>query len=241
MNVIIKPAGLMLILGSVTILTTMVVVRSQKPKLQELPAIETPIAGFQSTKRAKNGVVSVFDGKDAMETVDLTRTGSTDWVHWGLSGPHGLSRRRGGSPAISDYTLSGGPVGLMKDGSRGPSRGFVWTGGTPTRTVPVTYTGAHLSGKNGFQFRVRTDPRPHTLRVYVGGYRAGGEFSAWLPEGSQPVRVALKETALQTGYYSRVYTVDFRPTAPNQDLKVTWRAAGVGSGGNLSLQAAALE
>ena len=243
MNIIIKPAGLLVVLGLTTILVTTTMVQIQKSRAQQLPAIDTPIDGFQSKKRAKDGTVSIFDGKDAMETINLSDTGKLDWVHWGLSGPHSIDRKRDATSgiSISDYTLANGNTGLLNGEEHGPSRGFLWSGGRPTAFQSVTYTGVHLKSKNGFQFSVHADANPHTLRVYVGGYRAGGEFSAWLPEASTPVRVAMKETALQSGYYSRIYTVSFHPDSKNQELKVVWRTGGTTSGGNVSLQAATLE
>lgn len=243
MNVIIKPAGLLVVLGLTTILVTTGVVQIQRSRAQQLPTIDTPIAGFQSKKRSKDGAVSIFDGKDAMETINLSEGGKLDWVHWGLSGPHSIDRKRDAANgiSISDYTLANGNTGLLNGEEHGPSRGFLWSGGRPTSAQSVTYTGVHLKLKNGFQFSVHTDARPHTLRVYVGGYRAGGEFSAWLPDATTPVRIAMKETALQSGYYSRIYTVNFHPDPKNKDLKVVWRTGGTANGGNVSLQAATLE
>lgn len=241
MRVILKPAGLILLLGALVVLTSLVIIKPQKAKLLE-SSESAPLDVFKSEKKANRGSASIFDGQDAVTQVNLSEVGTQDWVHWGLTGPKSVNRKAGGGNRISDFRLLNGDDGLITDGKRGPTRGISWTGGTPTSKETLTYSGIHVR-KNGFAFHVPADSKPHTLRVYTGGLRAQGEFSAWLsgsPDAAKP-KVAMQDTALANGYWTRIYTVDM-PAAAGQTLNVTWRMKGdSGDKSNVSLQAAALD
>lgn len=237
MRIILKPAGLLLLLGVLVVLTTQIIARQQKARLQQLPET-APIAAFKSKKAKEKSATGVFDSKEKMVVVNLTEAGTTDWVHWGFGGSKGVTRKATAKKLIGDLKLVKPEAGLLPEGQRGPSRGLVWRDGTPTKSVDLTYAGVHVGSGNGFIFTVPAETREQTLTVYVGGLKAGGEFLATVAGGPQP-EITKEDVALGIGYYSRMYKVKFQGSAPGQKLQVTWRLAS--GGGNISLQAASLK
>ncbi|GAB4453274.1 MAG: hypothetical protein OHK0029_05770 [Armatimonadaceae bacterium] len=219
--------------GLITLATTTVVVGLQQNKLREMPELG-PLKEFKS-KREKP---ELFDSKGKMKPINLTESGAKDWVVWGYDKATKPIRKAGTKKWISDYELIQPGNKTVQPGKRGPSRAIVWKDGNPVKAVDVTYAGVHAAKDNGFRFKVPATTETQTLEVYVGGYKAGGNFSAFLTDGS-PVAMTTQDVALEEGYYSRTYSVDFKATAPNQELTVVWRI-NEGSGGNISLQGAAL-
>jgi hypothetical protein len=235
MRVIIKPAGAMLLTGSLVVVSSLVYARYQKSHVRA--AAETAPTGLFVSHKAK-AAAGVFDSKDKMVPVDLSEVGTQDWVHWGLGGNKHVTRKDG-DRRIGSFELIQPKVGLLSDAAqRGPSRGFAWQDGAPTRSTRVTYDGVHVSANNGFRFSVPAEKKDHTLVVYVGGYKAGGIFSAWVTDGNQP-EIRKEDIALGNGYYSRAYRVKYHASSPGQELKVVWKMEN--GGGNISLQAAALQ
>jgi hypothetical protein len=234
MRVILKPAGAMIVLGATAILAAVALTRPQKEQIKqnaELPASEL----FKSKKQAQG----LFDSKEKMAPINLSEIGKTDWICWGTNeNEKNVTRKAGSGPVISNYTLIMPNKKILGVGKRGPSRGLTWSNGTPTAAVPVAYGGVHVGEENGFKMTLPASDKKQTLHVYVGGYQAGGDFSAWVSDGTKAATTE-KEVALGQGYYAREYKVEFKSSAPNQKLEVVWKMAR--GSGNVSLLAAALE
>jgi hypothetical protein len=237
MRIVLKPAGALLVVGSIAALVVFIVVRNEQSRPPETPEMG-PIAGFQSKKKKVGDVNAIFDSKDKMVPINLTEAGSRDWIVWGVEKQSGPVRKADGGAVIGDYELLIPDKAPLGAGKRGPTRGLRWTGGKPVAQSDITYAGVHVGEGNGFRFKVPATNEEQTLRVFVGGLRTPGDFSAFVTDGSKP---AVKHTdlALSEGYYSRMYEVTFKATTPKQVLTVVWKEGG--QGGNVSLQAAALE
>lgn len=234
MRVILKPAGVVLLVGAMASLACITFARHERERLREIPEAP-PIDSFQ-TRKVKRPPKSVFDGADQMKPVNLSEAGPLDWVHWGDRGNAAMNRKAGVEPVIGAFeTLKGG--GVLAAGKRGPSRAFLWSDGTPELSTKPTYSGAHVGAKDGFKLTVPATGEERTLFVFVGGWKALPNFSAFVSDGSQP-KVDVKDVALGSGYYSRTYRVTFSASTPGQKLNVVWRMES--GDGNISLQGAAL-
>lgn len=237
MRIVLKPAGALLVVGAVAALVIIVVVRNEQTALTNTPEMG-PVATFQSKKKKPGEINAIFDSKDKMLPINLTEAGTHDWVVWGVDGASGPIRKANGNGVIGDYELLLPDKQVLGEGKRGPTRGLHWSDGKPQEKADIVYAGAHVSDGNGFRFKVPATSEEQVLRVFVGGYKTGGNFSAFVTDGST-VQTKQTDVALSEGYYSRMYEVTFKATTPNQVLTVVWK--GGGSAGNVSLQAAALE
>ena len=238
LKVMVKPAGVILTVGVVAIVATVTFLKPQKASLAALPPETAPIEAFRSHK-ADTHKKSLFDSREAMVPVSLSDEGKQDWVVWGVSDTQKSVHKKERTVSISDFTLLNPQEKTLGVGKRGPSRGLMWTGGTPIARSGVTYAGVHIEGDNGFQFQVTLhDSAPHTLRVYTGGWKSEGSFVARRPDGTT-LPAAGQAIALQEGYYSSVYTVAIPAAKPGEKLTVEWKHKG--TGGNISLLAAALK
>lgn len=237
MRVILKPAGAMIVLGATAVLAAVALTRPQKEQLKE--QAELPASDLFKSKKSES--TSLFDSKDKMDVINLTQTGKTDWVCWGTTNdPKQTVRKANATPIISDYTLILPEQKILGVGKRGPARGVTWSNGAPTTNAAVAYGGIYVGEQNGFKLTLPAPvaSKPKKLHVYVGGFQAGGDFSAWVSDGSKAT-IDRKEVALGQGYYAREYTVEYKATAPNQKVEVVWKMAR--GSGNVSLLAAALE
>lgn len=230
MHVILKPAGLLLLVGSIATLAALAITRPLKASVEALPESK-PIEGFTSKKAG----AQVFNSKSEMHPVNLTTEGKTDWVCWRSDDTHATVRRKSGGSLFSELTLLSGAAPSMAKSKTGPSRAFIWSDGDSAAPNPVAYPGFHTD--SGFAFSTKVDTAPHTLMVYVGGYKAGGDFSVTLTDGSK-ASVTSSDIALGEGYYSRAYKVQFRTQTPGQSVRVVWKKSR--GEGNISLQAASL-
>lgn len=238
MRIVLKPAGLLVVLGIFAIFVSVLVIRAQGAKLREAPEMG-PLAEFQSKKKTEGGNKAVFDTRDKMVPVNLTEVGKKDWVVWGLDDSNKSVRKEGSKKLISDYTLVRPKDAILSVGKRGPTRGLHWTDGDSQKQTEITYAGVHVDKKNGFRLTVPASTDPQTLWIYVGGYKTGGEFTAFVADGSKPDVKVAEDIALGEGYYSRAYRITFKATTSGQNMTVVWRSGG--DNGNISLLAAALE
>ena len=71
-----------------------------------------------------------------------------------------------------------------------------------------------------------------------GGWNSGGTLTAHLSDGS--AADYSDTTPLDSGTYSRNYTLTYRAAAPGQTLRVTWTMTSGPSIGNVTLSGAAL-
>jgi Bacterial Ig-like domain (group 1)/PcRGLX-like protein central beta sandwich domain/Dockerin type I domain len=168
--------------------------------------------------------------------VSLTANGGLDWAHWGYSSPTDYNHKSG-SPKISAATLIGSAA-LNRYINNSTS--FTWTDGTPTTTATASTTGVYVIGQNnGFSFTVPADTTPRVLNVYVGAWRAQGQFAAHLSDNSSPdyTDSTLNNTAGVTTL--GVYTLTYAAGSANQTLTITYTMSSATSG-NVTLQAATL-
>jgi hypothetical protein len=222
-------------MGGFAVLIAGLFARNQKPAVAS--GDSTPIAGLQTTRKNSN---KIFNNAEEVAPIVLSTKGKKDWVHWGASDAKSLHRKAQDTQLISNYSLLKPNIGILSAGKRGPSRGFMWNDGKPTANM-LTYGGIHVSNGNGFQITVPAITEPQTLYVYVGGYKAGPEFTAMVSDGSTPI-VKHTDLALGNGYFCREYVVKFQASSAKHKLTVQWTMRDEKQqGGNISLQAAALE
>jgi hypothetical protein len=166
-----------------------------------------------------------------LRTVDLTREGTTDWMH---AEPGRTERSAGAAERIGDLAIAG-----TAHRATGGFATFVWhgSGGKPARS------GSGLSLERAgdrFSLTVPADTTRRILRVYVGAAAARATFRAALSDGSAPpyADASLGDTGVATdGVYSLVYSA----SKPNQRLSVTFTlAAATGAGPRISFYAATL-
>ena len=160
--------------------------------------------------------------------IDLTATGTSDWIHWLPL------NRKASSNLISDYQPVGtGTVTAYFD----DARSFVWSNGTPTASGSDS-AGATTTGiGTGFTFSVPAGTAPRTLVIYVGGTNSTGKLTAHLSDVSAADFV---DTSISgSARYDGLYTLTFHAASEGQQLQVTWtQSAGSGS---IALQAAVLQ
>lgn len=238
MRIVVKPAGAITIGGVLLAVITVALVQPFKASVAKNAEL-APINGFAPSKKAGD---SVFKAREALEPVNLTASGKRDWICWGVDSESAVNRKASGSEAISTFALVQSGKGIRGAGKRGPSRGFYWSDGKPKSSASVVYPGIHIGDNNGARFTVKAgDTKKHTLKVYVGGWKAGGDFSCFITDGST-LETRQENIALEGGYYCRIYTVNYTPTTDKEELKVVWKMArGTSSEGNVSLQAATLD
>lgn len=147
---------------------------------------------------------------DSTAPVDLTKEGTSDWIHWGdLS----LNRKSTGEHQISDFTR----VNLYSADPRWSK----WTDGASGAQISPQQSSAGLSQlNNGFIFKIPVDNLQRTLIVHLGGHFSGGIFTATLDDGSGYIYSDEVESTEQD--YDRNYTLTFNASKPST-LTVTWK------------------
>jgi hypothetical protein len=177
-------------------------------------------------------VAGSLSGSVAINTtaVNLATVGTGDWKHFSNN-----TRSTNGSRvnSISDFSVIGGTAASYSNDLRNIS----WTGGTPTGSGTNNKNGWYKAGVgNGFSFYALAGNGTNTLKVYVGGYNAGGTLTAHLSNSAAADYVNTK--ANTSGQWDAVYTINYNAAQAGQTLTITWKQA---SGtGNVTIQAAAL-
>jgi PKD repeat protein len=168
--------------------------------------------------------------------VDLTASGTLDWVQW----PGGV-RKAGVAPQIAGPTLVGRGAVAAPASGLGTLR---WSDGTPA-VSGTTSDGVLVSGiGRGFAIAVPADTTPRTLTLFVAASSAAGRLSARLSDGSVADFVSSPVRKAGTSW-SGVYTLTYRAASAGQALTVEWtQGRGIAMPGGavpgVSLQAAAL-
>jgi hypothetical protein len=172
-------------------------------------------------------------GASSAAAVNLTAEGGLDWVHWGDGS---LNRKAGVTAQISSDNVIG--TGSVLTYSNDP-RPVSWTDGTPTAASSNNMNGIYISGVGqGFSFTAPADTTARTLVAHVGGWNSGGTLTAHLSDGSAPDFVDV--TSAASGQFDRNYTLSYSAGAAGQTLTVSWVMSSGLSGGNVTLNAAAL-
>ncbi len=164
-------------------------------------------------------------------SVNLTREGSSDWIHWGDAT---VNRKSGVTAQLSGYTVLGAAPSLQYGNDPRPVN---WTDGAPTATSTNNQNGIFVYGTgDGFTFTAPADTTKRALVIHVGGWNSTGVLTAHLSDGSAADYT--NTAAGSTGQYDGNYTLVYSAAGPGQTLMVTWKMA---SGtGNVTLNAAAL-
>jgi hypothetical protein len=164
--------------------------------------------------------------------VDLTAAGTTDWVLWGRTFSETRTEEIG---AAAIGSLSASPAQRFSDGEIG----FSWSNGEPTQSGDDVETGLYyLTGTFSLPVTA-SETTLQRLRIYVGGWRSRGRFTATLPGAQSCVDTSQKD---EDGGWAVTYTILFRPAQPNQTLTVTWqREESFDTFGNVRFSAAALD
>ncbi|GIJ19850.1 hypothetical protein [Micromonospora lutea] len=174
------------------------------------------------------------DRSDIPETVNLTRVGDRDWVHWGLRGARTTVRKRNGTAEIRDLDVRG-----ERSGWDGNQELFRWRDGTPVRSTDATPDGVYTCGEgNGFSLAVVADGQPRTVIVYLGVWMARGRLEARLGDGGprRTLRLEERHTSQSTGA-----TIRFQaPRGTRLLLSWTVEESFTPHCGNVGLQAVAL-
>jgi hypothetical protein len=166
---------------------------------------------------------------------DLTALGTVDWAHWGFTSAIDFDHKVGVGILPNRKLINTATPVQYGDNFTG----FSWTDGTPHMTATNSTTGIFTFGLGtGFELDVPADTASHTLRLFVGGYRAEGTLDVSLSDGSAPGRTD-KQSSM-TGPFGAFYTIQFRAASSSQKLIVKWTESLDYSGGNVTLQAAAL-
>ncbi|MBB5190641.1 hypothetical protein HNQ50_001363 [Silvimonas terrae] len=192
--------------------------------------ITTP-ASFSLTNTALASGSLTGSGALVASSVNLTKEGSSDWVHWGESP---LNRKAGVAAQISTYQIVGsGTIYLYNNDLRSAA----WSDGTPTASATANLDGVYVSNTgNGFSVSVPASTTQHVLNLHVGGWKSAGKLTAHLSDGS--AADFTDTTTLATGQYDRNYTLTYT-AGSNATLIVTWvMSSGTG---NVTLSGAALQ
>ena len=205
-----------------------------------------PLSGTAASAQGSlTGTAAAFTSN-----VNLSAEGSADWAHWGLTSATDFNHKAGANQ-ISNFTQIGTfPVYTVGDNVAT----FTWTDGTPTVSASGTNTGVFTGGFTtgiGFSFTAPADKSTRTLRVFVGGYNAGGTMTAHLSDSSAADYVDTSVSSTGTGnidgqHFYAVYTFVYKANSANQTLNISWvdttdtTPAGNQSFTNVSLEAATL-
>lgn len=163
--------------------------------------------------------------------VDLTQTGTLDWIHFGHADKTGITRKAGG-PGLFSAPVSSGQG--YTDRNPGCALSIKWSDGAPTPAANDSHEGLWWNGMNhAHTFTVAADDKQtRIVRIYVAGIEgAGCTLTASLSDGSAPAYVSSTwngnqgqgEWAPVPAGFSAVYTIRFRAAAPDQKLSIEWK------------------
>jgi len=172
---------------------------------------------------------------DAPAPVNLTATGTTDWVSWGATSASDVERKATGGNQFSSLAVLGSDVVHQSGGS---GTNLTWSDGSPQSIGANPQLGAVVCGAaNGFDFTVPADVVAHTVRVYLNVWQAQGILTAFLSDNSA---ATWQDSSLVNvnGGRAGVYTITYQSTSPNQVLHIHFTAQ---SGGCVVMNGASLQ
>lgn len=171
--------------------------------------------------------------------VNLSSEGTRDWVHWGYANASTVDRKMNVVPLISQMsTIGQNPVYTYNNNPTA----FSWSDGTPDQNVNATTSGVFVIGTgNGFLISVPASTTQHVLRLYVGLWKAQGQFSVFL-NGTGTSAYVDNSLNNPNGTSVGVYVITFRGNASGQSLTINYTvAASYDPAGNVTLQSATLQ
>jgi len=155
-------------------------------------------------------------------TQDLTSTGTTDWVSWGINSANDNDHKDTTSmlPLNFDHVGNGD-----YEYSGGGGMPLIWHDGKITKNGSNQQKGVTVCGlNNGFGFAIPATQQTQVLRLYVNAWRGRGQLIATLTDKSIS---PYTDTTLanENGNQSGVYTITFKAASSGQSLLVHWTAA----------------
>lgn len=180
------------------------------------------------------------DSESITGTVDLTKVGTKDWVHWGYKGATKVNRKDDVKKLISDFSsVDDGEVTWFS----GMPVKFSWSDGEPSEKVTDGVGAVYLnkSGKgDGFKITVPAYQEARTLKLYVGAWDAKGKLEVSLTDGSKLNYTGYVDS--DAGIKCSVFTIDYSSIDDDEELiiKYTIDKKYNDTYGNILIQAAAL-
>ncbi|HKU57166.1 MAG TPA: PxKF domain-containing protein, partial [Gaiellaceae bacterium] len=185
--------------------------------------------------------------QSAVQSVDLTASGDSDWALWGYNSPPGPpapsltpnETKAGGGRQISDLSIGNGdgtPVRGFGTFSSVPYT-FNWTDGSPDASISNGLAGITSPALGqGLSFSVPADTSVRRLTIWTSAHFADGTLTAHLSDGSAPDFVqtihATSAAPFPTQNMPATFTLDYRAASDGQTLTVTWtQSANNGCGG----------
>lgn len=263
MRVVLKPAGIVIVLSTIALLLWLVV--SDQARLLFTPTGAPKTTEFREMRAPATPTPLVPGGANAAGTtngrtfraVDLTRIGATDWTIYGVIPgvlpAQSLVRKAIASPRIMTAEFAGkGNVSSYGN----DARAFRWSDGAgPNRTGDGVATGVVTAGV-GTGFRIVVLPtvgKRQTLKVWVGGAGIRSKLIARMSDGSPLSQVIESYDPIDGGNvraFRSLYTIYFRASKPDQKLILSYLVAEEGKRGagaqasernSVSLQSVALD
>lgn len=161
--------------------------------------------------------------------VHLSGEGAADWVHWGAT----VGRKAGVTKQIQYEAI----------GNNAPySDSYVqysWRDGTPESSGNKIDVGLYAPGEgNGFRIRVPAGLEERTLKLYIGAYKAQGELTVALSDGT----LLWSDRSIDNAFdvENGVYEIAYEGNRDGQSLIVTYVLLEDYGNGNVTLQAATL-
>ena len=253
MNVVLKPAGILIVFSIIAVLLWLVV--TDQAKLLFSPSGAPISQDFKAMPTVK-AASPVPMGNAVQQAVDLTRVGATDWVVYGVI-PGTLPAKSAVRKKLTTPLIA--PIELVGNGTvssyANDIRAFRYSDGDESQPTGDDLRSGIVTAGVGSGFRVIIIPnlnQRHALKVWVGGVGIRSKLHARMSDGSPILKVV--ESYQNTGAGERVafrslYTVYFRATKPTQKLILSFLVAdeektteiGAPADSDVSLQAIALD
>ena len=206
------------------------------------PPVEVDVVG-------QGGTLSVLRA-DAPSFIDLSVTGTADWVLWGplntgdfiINNPGNvLGRKTGVAPLITDYR----PIGNHFMNPRAFANGISFSDSSQN----FFSSGSQLQvfGRtDGYEISAPADTTTRTLQLYVGAVLARGKLSAFLSDGSA---VVVNDLSFDdpngpdfSGFGAQsVYSITYSAASAGQTLTVRYTMDFDYGNGQVALLGAALD
>ncbi|MFI5485583.1 hypothetical protein [Micromonospora echinaurantiaca] len=202
------------------------------PGLQPRQRPPSPTPSGSATSGPPVRPTLTVEQRDVPAQVDLTASGSRDWIHWGLRGGDSTVRKRDGSGELVDAGGRG-----VRGGWDANQETVSWRDGAPVRSADGTATGVYTCGAgSGFTLAVAGAGEARTLRLYAGVWMARGRLEVRLGELSRTLRLEDPHTLR-----SAEFTVRFQaPKGTRVVLNWVVEEVFTGECGSVSLQALTL-
>ncbi len=194
------------------------------PPVADLKIPDAPAGAFlQGKAEKKTGIIN------------LSIEANSDWIAYGEDSATVHNRKSDGDNIISVVQSQGSEIKRYGDSQHR----IAWFGGTPKLMKPVSQGGIFVSGKSkGLTFTAPADPVLRELKVYVGIQDTKGTITASISDNS--LRPHIETIDSPKGRQYREVTFLYRSEIPGQTLTVAIEGPSANAGGNLLLDAVAL-